>query len=739
VESERAGGTEAKLPADRFAGLVTGRLEEEGFSGQDLHKLRERIIDAAANRLVFLVGLEAGQVGFEIRSLQEYMAAEAIMTGSHDKIQERLRRFASIASWRNVFLFAAGRCFLQEQHLRDTIHTICIELNDQLAGLVERVTLAGSVLALDLLEDGIAHSQPKYARLLARCAVRLLDLPPAEIHARLADVCAGEVETIVRESLEYKLAVPSPGNLTAWATLLALAGRGLQWASELAERSWPLDLSQQLAILSLPTAERAESWIGSRHEAVIKGNPPQEVWHVIWRPFREVPQRPTRFYEWLPELIERPGPGLLDLDFPRWGLSFFLIAIDALRQYALDVNLDGGDVHPGWLPTVEEVRFSQSPSQQTLADGLSRVAAAGEALAGEAFPRSFPRPSVSWVFGSCLASAHSPAELGTLAKRAARGDFGDHSAWLAAENRLHLTDDRWPFDREIAQCGFPVAAVYHIGSSERGKVLSIDEDFLTRLSDAPRVQRALAHRLLILLARSSRRVSPQLVTTLVRLTEDQNEPFPFDVVVLAAQKALRDEGWLEVLEEIGRTKTGYLAYYFRGQVNETGLQALATLFARYPDCLGLLPLIVGGLTTYPPPVATKIESLKLPRIQSEQYGDPKIRWVAVVLELIRGGFQAERARELAAITTMLKSQGVANLTDALTALTRRERFDEATDYYLLELRRQLSDAKWMEQSQVISALNNALRRRSSGVTELQVWRDLALPEKLLDLMATSRT
>jgi hypothetical protein len=27
VESERAGGTEAKLLADRFAGLVTGRLE----------------------------------------------------------------------------------------------------------------------------------------------------------------------------------------------------------------------------------------------------------------------------------------------------------------------------------------------------------------------------------------------------------------------------------------------------------------------------------------------------------------------------------------------------------------------------------------------------------------------------------------------------------------------------------------------------------------------------------------
>ena len=312
---------------------------------------------------------------------------------------------------------------------------------------------------------------------------------------------------------------------------------------------------------------------------------------------------------------------------------------------------------------------------------------------------------------------------------------------MTLEDLLYLTDERWPFDREIAQCGFPVAAAYHIGSSERSKVLPIEEDFLSRLSDVPRVQRALAHRLIILFARSSRRVSPQLVTTLVRLTEDQNQPFPFDFVVLAAQKALRDEGWLEVLDEIGRrTKIGYLAYYyFHGHVDETGLQALATLFVRYPDCAGLLPLIVGGLTSYPPPIAAKLESVNLPRVQSEQYDDLKIQWAAVVLELIQGGFHVERARQLTAITTMLKSQGVANLTVTLAALARREQFDEATEHYLLELWRQLLDAKWMEQSQVVNALNNALRRRSSGVTELGAWRALALPEKLFDLVATSRS
>lgn len=230
-------------------------------------------------------------------------------------------------------------------------------------------------------------------------------------------------------------------------------------------------------------------------------------------------------------------------------------------------------------------------------------------------------------------------------------------------------------------------------------------------------------------------VSPQLVTRLARLTKDQDQPFPFDAALLAARSALRDEGWLDVLDEIGRTKTGY----FYGHVDEADLQALATLFIRYPACAGLLPLIVEGLTSYPVMVAAKLESLNFPWVQFEQYDDPKIRWTAVVLELIQGGFHAERAHELAAITTMLKSQGVANLTDALTALARRERFDEATEHYLLELRRQLSDAKWMEQSQVVNALNNALRRRSSGVTELGIWRTLALPEKLLDLVATSRS
>jgi hypothetical protein len=237
---------------------------------------------------------------------------------------------------------------------------------------------------------------------------------------------------------------------------------------------------------------------------------------------------------------------------------------------------------------------------------------------------------------------------------------------------------------------------------------------------------------------SRQTLSLQLFTKLAQLTTSQEQSFPFDIVLLAAQKALRDEGWLDILDEMGKATTSYVGYFHRN-VDETGLQALVTLFLRHPAHAGLLSLIAEGHTIYPLAVAAKIESLDLPGVRFEQYDDPKIRWAAVVLELIHGGLKKERAYELAVSTTILKSQGIGNLGRALAALFRSEQFDETTDHYLLELRRQLLDAQEVEQAPIIGALNNALRRRSSGVTEREVWQGLALPEKLSDFVATARS
>src|SRR4029450_9508693 len=120
---------------------------------------------------------------------------------------------------------------------------------------------------------------------------------------------------------------------------------------------------------------------------------------------------------------------------------------------------------------------------------------------------------------------------------------------------------------------FPVAATHHFGWARRAKIPFLDEDFLSCLNGVPKVQRALAPRILFSFMSSRQTPSPQLFTKLVQLTIDQDQPFPFDIVQLAAQKALRDEGWLDILDEMGKATTSYVAYLHRN-VDETGLQAL---------------------------------------------------------------------------------------------------------------------------------------------------------------------
>jgi hypothetical protein len=219
VESERTGRTNARLSIERFSEIVSVRLAEEGHAGKGLQKLQDDIMKAAMHRLVFLVGLEQKQVGFEVRSLQEFMAAEGLTQGSEKDILPRLRKLSAISHWRNVFLFAAGKCFSDLQHLRDTIHTICSQLNEDENKAVRKV-LTGSKLAIDLLEDGPAKKQPKYAASLFRIALRILELPPTDYQVKLAELYTPEFEELFTQELTQRLSVKThPEQLGAWNAL----------------------------------------------------------------------------------------------------------------------------------------------------------------------------------------------------------------------------------------------------------------------------------------------------------------------------------------------------------------------------------------------------------------------------------------------------------------------------------------------------------------------------------------
>ena len=252
--SEGSGGTDARLTSADFGRVVSARLSAEGYDGKRLRSLEQKIIEAAMHRLVFLVGMESNQVGFEIRSLQEFMAAEALTDHSDTVVSDRLRAIAAIAHWRNVFLFAAGKCFAVRQHLRDTILSICVTLNEEADDEVSRRTFLGSRLALDILADGTAHQQPKFERTLARTAFKVADRPTSWLASNLGDVYEPRMDEVFREELSGRLAGATPEKTGAWCVLLALVERGLNWASSLADQHWPTEWQRQAEIFT--------AWIG---------------------------------------------------------------------------------------------------------------------------------------------------------------------------------------------------------------------------------------------------------------------------------------------------------------------------------------------------------------------------------------------------------------------------------------------------------------------------------------------
>ncbi len=740
LEAERAGGTEASLPAERFEKIVAARLETVGYEGQELDELRGAIIEAAAHRLVFLVGLEADQVGFEVRSLQEFMAAQALMSGKDEDVQERLRRIAPISSWRNAFLFAAGRYFSKpdKEHFQETIFTLCKALNDESTGEVAEAVLAGSQLALELLEDGVARRQPKYARLLAECACGLLDQPPAEIHERLADLGEGATERVLLDHLERRLNCDVPASLGAWTVLFPLVGRHLPQARNLADRFWPTEAPKQLALLQMATGASAREWWVEPLEETVRDTHPREVeirGHFVRTLAKVILVRGSA--RTMPVGAGREQLGwftsrfldtarTMSIPVRELGIDVEIVSLGSARQLLTGWGAASAASHPGWLPLIEGQRFAMNPSASTLARTLERVADSPASFPLMAAPGLLP-----WVFGACLSSAKNPAEAAALAIRAAAGDLGDVEIWRAAEKRWrtrsvslddlrHMRDDRWPFDQSIADTGL-VLSESSIFPSERPYFLEGYMRSVGSLEDACQLQEQLAWIVQgqIVEASPPSWLSPD---ALLRLYERAGRRLGQQMWGRVAQWVQHDKVWLTVLDTMGRNTVGV----GRSPLGIIAAKYYASLFHEHSDKPGLLPVLAAALLNSP-----DAKAVELPTVRFERFSESPVRGAALLLELARGGLTGARAAELASVTVELAKTNGILLWDATRILENHERFDESSRNYLLELHTRLSGDDWRGVRTVLDALENSFRRRSSGLADRGVWRSLALPKGLL--------
>ena len=761
VESERSGGTEARLSAERFAAVVDARLLEEE---KDRTRLKDQIIEAAATRLVFLVAPQAGQVGFEIRSLQEFMAAESLMDGRDADVQNRLRQIAPIASWRNVFLFAAGRCFAETEHLRDTIHTICVDLNNDLAGPVGRATLAGSSLALDLLEDGVVYRQPKYAKLLARCALEILDLPPGPVHARLADVCEADLDGLFQEELQKRLTRPRISEaLGAWAMLLALVGRGIPWAQQTAETHWPPGASEQSDILSGPTVGRAGQWVLPRIDACVLSTAPRNSWSFVhslteregveFDPRTLLPPRTS--LPWLDVALwlrgfyqtDRPSapvrlPGSADSSFE---LSFVPLAnMDRFREgpYRL---LEAAN--PQWVVFVETLRFIRDPSKVILAESFDRLASEELTTWDRVLIRRLP-----WVVCALVESCRTPDELSVTATRLRRGDLGDTPDWIEAERRWrttgltaqdfsHVTDDRWPFDGDIATKGFPFASTgWNYTGSVRscGAMLRLYET----LRNSCRLRAAVASWIFWFLGIEPRgQVFERLgLDVLTLLFEECSEKFAsLDFVWAVARAHGGDPPWVDFLDTLGR-RCKFLRH-FRERPTHQLDEVLDEILQGHPDRGGIVRLMAEAVfegQRWSTPRATRQHSLALREtlVDDRRFDDPSVKEAAIVVQLARVALTVEAANRLADVVCDLHaSDRSGTVVDrAVRALATRDGSNDATDQFLLKIWGTLATDDSDARDDVLDGLNDSLSRRTSGLDRPETWNRLALPAGLVRLL-----
>ena len=274
-ENEKAGKTTSRLSDDRFRALVKARLKEVGEVDE---RLLNELADGSLERLVFLIRPTVGQVSFEIRSLQEFMAAEALLKGKDQVVIKRLQAIASIPYWRNVFLFAVGKCFADQEHLLDSIVMMCLKLNNSSEGLLEEQTLWGSRLALDILSEGVATQHPKYERVLADNALKILELPPSSVHIQLASVYHSGLYEPFRSAVVNRLSHPDKGtHFGTWAFLKALANRGVNWALEDFNNNWPTDTDTQINIILKTPNKDIQEWMLDKFIDVIPSCNPVDL------------------------------------------------------------------------------------------------------------------------------------------------------------------------------------------------------------------------------------------------------------------------------------------------------------------------------------------------------------------------------------------------------------------------------------------------------------------------------
>ena len=457
VLTTHEGHSDPRLTSAQLGQIIDARLASEGHKAPEMSAMAGEIRSAAELRLVFLVGAQSDRIGFEIRSLQEFMAAGALVDGPDGQVIRRLAMIAPLPAWRNVMLFAAGKCFVRRQYMRAQLHSLCRELdvNDPLLGAAQ----AGARLALDLLEDRTAWRQPHHHRVNAEHALDSLSLADPDVALRLARCHHENVDDLYASRLASDIAGADEVRRTnARRCLVALHAAGVRWAQSLLRKHLPASAHEAHDMLSKLPVHMLRSLDEAELRACIELFTYEEFAALDMGPLQSL----------------FPGlPWIRFHDSQSYAMSF-----SAGRGYELTITpVSASPSHPRYArdiqrgpvifesPTIAVYRatreFAREPTLEQLRETLKLIANSSTPDVWGPFVGSAP-----WPLGVLLARASSKEELVQLSETNVLGDYAD---WVAAEKKWSKDDISLKEALTDHPIAFPIeAAGISVSDSEAG-------------------------------------------------------------------------------------------------------------------------------------------------------------------------------------------------------------------------------------------------------------------------------
>ena len=471
LESEVSGSANAYLTPEEFRKLVHDYLVSETLTATEAGIRADELCNLAIDRLVLLTAKEQGRIAFDVRSLQEFMAAAALTSTAPHLIQARLQSVAQASHWRNVFLIAASRCFDEDAFhwVRSSVIAIPRAIEGDAVQLYLR---RGARLALDMFNDGLATEHPDFRRQLAVHALETLSLGPVGYDARLPRLYEPATSSVVMDTI--RSAINGDGSRdkasAAWMMCFELS-RTCADLLAMVEENIPVgeELGSILTRIDPPLPTRV---IGNKIKDALLAGPPDNVIH------------PVQMY------VRKEGAGkdenslmLRSLAWPSSisGRGVELLGADQLMYHYSSISnseLSRVDCEPSspWSIFSTLAELSRGLSAQSLAAFLKEISEDPSAYETTRRYAGY----LPWPVEAIMSQITEFRDLRDFAERVEGGDYGDTSDWLLAEERwltkgITVDDLKFAassgqfFDGRVASIGMPLLEYISKQSSDNVK------------------------------------------------------------------------------------------------------------------------------------------------------------------------------------------------------------------------------------------------------------------------------